>query len=183
LALLVTTASVSAAGPLPSDLDDSRTVEFSDFLIFIESFNTDPASDPAFNTRADLDANGTIDFFDFPILTEDFGNTAPDVGNDVGNGLEIIHGPDSPESSNGEDRDNPFRSLTVHLDDANILLLGTERNGFVRTVDGGQTWTRHRLGLRHIALGYPEIWDIAYDPADPEIVYAATLGLPGARCR
>jgi photosystem II stability/assembly factor-like uncharacterized protein len=57
--------------------------------------------------------------------------------------------------------------------------MGTERNGFVKSSDGGETWTRHHLGLRHVAVGYPEIWDIAYDPADPTIVYAATLDSPG----
>ena len=39
--------------------------------------------------------------------------------------------------------------------------MGTERNGIVKSTDGGATWTRHRTGMRHAGGGYPEIWDIA----------------------
>jgi photosystem II stability/assembly factor-like uncharacterized protein len=56
--------------------------------------------------------------------------------------------------------------------------MGTERNGFVISTDSGDTWSRLRIGLRHTDM-YPEIWDIAFDPADPSIIYAATLDSPG----
>jgi photosystem II stability/assembly factor-like uncharacterized protein len=72
-----------------------------------------------------------------------------------------------------------FRSLTVHPLDPNVLLLGTERNGFVKSVDGGETWTRHRDGLRAEFDLYPEIWDIAFAPSDPSTIMAATLDSPG----
>ena len=84
-----------------------------------------------------------------------------DCENEVGNGLEIIQGPDGPE---GADHDNAFRSLTVHPSDPEILLIGTKRNGFVKSTDGGESWTRCRGGLRHTNNGYPEVWDIAFDP-------------------
>ncbi len=103
-----------------------------------------------------------------------------DCGNDMGNGNQIISGPNGPDN---EDFDSVFRSLTVHPSDPNIVLMGTERNGFVKSTNGGTTWTRHRSGLRHTlggsVEGYPEIWDIAFDPSNPLNVYAATLDSPG----
>ena len=89
----------------------------------------------------------------------------------------ILSGPNGPE---GADNDSVFRSLTVHPTNADIVLLGTERNGFVRSQDGGASWTRLRTGLRSdpIAL-YPEVWDIAFAPNQPSIIYAATLDSPG----
>ena len=102
---------------------------------------------------------------------------ADDCGNAVGNGDEIVSGPSAPEAN---DRDSVFRSLTVHPTDPNIVLMGTERNGFVKSTDGGATWTRHRQGLRWLpGIGYPEIYDIAISPSDPNIVLAATVDSPG----
>jgi len=97
-------------------------------------------------------------------------------GNDGGNGNEIISGPSGPS---GPDRDSIFRSLTVHPTDPNTIWVGTERNGFLKSTDGGATWTRHRLGLRHNNGGYPEIWDIAVFPSNPNVLFAATLDSPG----
>ena len=97
-------------------------------------------------------------------------------GNAVGNGNEIIPGPSAPV---GPDNDSVFRSLTIHPTDPDTIIMGTERNGFVMSADGGQSWSRHRSGLRHMSGGYPEIWDIAYNPVDPSIIYAATLDSPG----
>lgn len=97
-------------------------------------------------------------------------------GNEVGNGNEVIPGPSGPS---GADRDSVFRSLAVHPADANIIWMGTERNGFVKSKDGGMTWARHRVGLRHTNAGYPEIWDIAVSASNPDILMAATLDSPG----
>lgn len=96
-------------------------------------------------------------------------------GNEVGNGNEIIPGPSGPED---HDIDNPFRSLTVHPTNSEILIVGTERNGFLKSLDGGTTWIRLRKGLRHNS-GYPEIYDIAFSYSNPEIIYASTLDGPG----
>lgn len=108
--------------------------------------------------------------------------TAPDTGlcanNATGNGNEIVSGPPGP-SSNGEDRDSPFRSLTVDPSDPNIIIIGTERNGFVKSTDGGLTWVRLREGLRHSNWGYPEVYDISIPAADSNIIYAATVESPG----
>ncbi|MFC1477845.1 WD40/YVTN/BNR-like repeat-containing protein [Candidatus Margulisiibacteriota bacterium] len=99
-----------------------------------------------------------------------------DYGNDPGNGYEIISGPSGPS---GADIDNPFRSLTVHPTDPDTIIMGTERNGFVKSTDGGSTWDRYRYGLRHTDDGYPEIWDIAISSSNPSIILAATLDSPG----
>ena len=145
------------SGSIHSDIDSDGQVGFCDFLLLSATFNH-PAADSAFNPADNLDSDGAIDFSNFLILVADFGNTSPDVGNDVGNGFEIVHGPDAPGDG---DRNNPFRSLTVHPETSATILLGTERNGFVRSLDDGVTWTRHRSGLRHSGENYPEIWDIA----------------------
>lgn len=101
-------------------------------------------------------------------------------GNAVGNGYEIVHGQVAPNDWNP---DNAFRSLTVHPNDPDTVLFGTEANGFVITRDGGQTWERLRMGLRHMEAGgevlYPEIYDVAFSESNPNIIYAATLGGPG----
>src|SRR3989344_4001974 len=80
-----------------------------------------------------------------------------DCGNEIGNGDQIVSGPQSPGEG---DRDNPFRSLTVNPSSPNVILVGTERNGFVRSSDGGNTWERFRYGVRHETEGYTEIYDI-----------------------
>jgi hypothetical protein len=57
--------------------------------------------------------------------------------------------------------------------------MGTERNGIVKTIDGGVTWQRLRKGMRHSATTYPEVWDIAVSPSNPQLVVAATADSPG----
>jgi photosystem II stability/assembly factor-like uncharacterized protein len=96
--------------------------------------------------------------------------------NAVGNGNEIIPGPAGPE---GGDTDQVFRSLEVDPSNPDVVYMGTERNGIVKTSDGGDTWNRLRQGMRHSAVGYPEVWDIAVSPFDPSLVIAATADSPG----
>ena len=88
----------------------------------------------------------------------------------------IVSGPPGPA---GPDNDSVFRSLTVHPTDPEVVILGTERNGFVGSNDGGQTWTRLRAGLRSDSGVYSEVWDIDISPSDPDIIMAATLDSPG----
>ncbi len=98
-------------------------------------------------------------------------------GNALGDGDVIIAGPSAPWPN---DDDRVFHSPTVHPTDPNTVLIGTERNGFVLSTDGGVIWTRQRFGLRSFGGdGYAEIWDIAYAASDPNIVLAATLDSPG----
>ncbi len=118
-----------------------------------------------------LDENSTQNFHR-PLLLND----TTDCGNQLGNGATIIDGPDGPM---GADYDNPFRSLTVDPTDENTIFIGTERNGFLKSTDGGANWERLRYGLRHTDAGYPEVWNIAFAPSNPEILYAATLDSPG----
>lgn len=97
-------------------------------------------------------------------------------GNSLGNGDIIIDGPSGPE---GADSDRPFRSLTVDPNNENIIYLGTERNGILKSVNGGLNWTRLRYGLRHMNGGYPEIYDIAVSTTNPNVLFAATADSPG----
>lgn len=109
-----------------------------------------------------------------------------ECGNELGNGNEIISGPSGHEGD--YNIDNPFSSLTVHPLNPDIVLQGTERNGFLKSTDGGNTWVRLRKGVRHDAFteevpgrepGYPEVYDIAFSESNPESIYAATLSGPG----
>lgn len=105
----------------------------------------------------------------------------PDLcANALGNGDQIISGPSGPE---GGDRDNPFHSLAVHPTNPNHIFVGTERNGFLRSLDGGVTWERLRYGLQHSGGGYPEIYDIAIAESNPSVIYAATVDSPGPLTR
>lgn len=97
-------------------------------------------------------------------------------GNDVGNGNDIIAGPSGPS---GSDNDSVFRSLTVHPTDAKIIYIGTERNGVLKSTDGGLSWTRLRKGFRHTDVGYPEFWDISVSSTNPSHLLAATSDSPG----
>ena len=63
--------------------------------------------------------------------------------------------------------------------DPDIVILGTDRNGMVKSTDGGQTWTRLRAGLRASDQGYSEVWDIDISASNPDVIMAATLDSPG----
>lgn len=62
----------STAIPNP-DLDNNGTIDFQDFLIFVQSFGK-KKDDPAFNATADLNGDDSIDFQDFLIFAQAFGN-------------------------------------------------------------------------------------------------------------
>jgi len=97
--------------------------------------------------------------------------------NDAGNGNTIISGPSVPTAS---DPDSVFRALSVHPTDPNTVYLGTERNGMVKSTDGGSNWTRLRSGIVHDSLGgYPEVYDISIAVSSPEVLYISTVGSPG----
>lgn len=104
-------------------------------------------------------------------------NDEPDpCANAIGNGDTIISGPAGPS---GDDFDQVFRSVEIDPTNSNVLYLGTERNGIVKSMDAGKTWQRLRRGLRHSIDGYPEVWDIAVSPANTSLILAATLDSPG----
>src|SRR3954469_23250326 len=81
----------------------------------------------------------------------------------------------------GNDQDNMFHSLAVDPVDENIVYVGTETNGIFKTTDRGLTWVRLRNGLKCTTTHtfYPEVYDIAVDPANHNTVYAATVAGPG----
>ncbi len=58
--------------PLRGDLDRDGDIDFTDFLLFVEAFNTN-AGDPNYNLLADIDDNGVIDFTDFLSFINLFG--------------------------------------------------------------------------------------------------------------
>ena len=108
-----------------------------------------------------------------------FNDKDDSCGNALGNGDEIISGPGTGVRSD-IDMDNPFRSLTVHPTNPDIVYVGTERNGILRSLDGGKTWERLRYGIRHHGRGsYPEVYDMAISHSNPDVIYAAITEGPG----
>ena len=79
--------------------------------------------------------------------------------------VQIVSRPSGLEPP--KDGDRVFRSLTVDPANSAILVLGTERNGFVSSLDDGLTWTRHRTGFRPDGDSYAEVWDIDISRSDP----------------
>ncbi len=97
-------------------------------------------------------------------------------GNAVGNGNTIISGPSGPS---GADKDSVFRSLTVDPTNPDIIYIGTERNGLLKSTDGGTNWTRMRQGLRSFNNSYAEFYDLCIAASQTNILYAATVDSPG----
>ena len=66
-------------------------------------------------------------------------------------------------------------SLAVHPEDENIVYAGTRDGGIFKTTDAGDQWTAVTEGLARLEDGFLEgdYRDLAIDPDDPEIVYAA----------
>ncbi|MCH7592027.1 MAG: exo-alpha-sialidase [Planctomycetes bacterium] len=129
----------------------------------------------------DVDSTATDPPDDTNLPDESPEETTPEVdcGNDVGNGFDIVSGPQVTDPP--IDNDSVFRSLVIDPRDANVVFCGSERNGFLKTIDGGVTWTRLREGLRHSVSpqNYPEVWNVAFSPADSNTVIAAMTDSAG----
>lgn len=105
------------------------------------------------------------------------GSAAPPVGNGES---DLIAGPRVGEG--GNDADQIFRSLTIDPVDDDTVFVGSEGNGIFKSIDGGNNWTWLRSGLKYSdgsVPHYPEIYDMAIDPADTSVIYAATTAGPG----
>ncbi len=114
---------------------------------------------------------------DPPIDTTDPPNDQNDpCGNKLGNGNTIISGPSGPS---GADNDSVFRSLSVDPSNPDVVYVGTERNGLLKSSDGGTTWIRMRQGIRNFNNGYPEFYDLRVAASQTNILYAATVDSPG----
>lgn len=58
-----------------ADFDGNGTVDFTDFLTFVQGFGKSSGQD-GFNEKLDLDGNGTIDFSDFLLFVNAFGGSS-----------------------------------------------------------------------------------------------------------
>ena len=74
LALLIQPLSLLSS-PSP-DFDGDGTVDFSDFLAFVEHFGTS-RGDGKYEAKYDLDGDGTVEFSDFLAFVNDFGKDVP----------------------------------------------------------------------------------------------------------
>jgi len=66
ISLTITGSAIFIPADPRTDFDGSRTIDFSDFLLFVGAFGTA-------NTTFDLDGSGTVDFPDFLIFVQNFG--------------------------------------------------------------------------------------------------------------
>ena len=78
----------------------------------------------------------------------------------------------------GNDRDGVFNSLAISQTDPNNVYVGTEGNGIFHSKDGGTTWEWLLKGIWHTKRGFPEVYDIAFDPKDESTLYAALTNGP-----
>ncbi|MDH3258016.1 MAG: glycoside hydrolase [Deltaproteobacteria bacterium] len=95
-------------------------------------------------------------------------------------GGDVVSGP--PVGAGGNDADQIFRSLTIDPTDDRVVFVGSEGNGIFKSTDGGGNWTWLRSGLKYSGgspPSYPEIYDMAIDPVDTSVVFAATTSGPG----
>ena len=76
LLLLVGTASGQSPTAANADFNGSGEVEFNDFLLFVEKFNTRQGDDE-YEARYDLDSSGEVAFADFLVFVGFFGETVP----------------------------------------------------------------------------------------------------------
>ena len=75
LTLLLAAPLLDAQETKSADFDGNGTVDFTDFLTFVQGF--DKSADQAdFNAKLDLDGNGTIDFSDFLLFVSAFGKSS-----------------------------------------------------------------------------------------------------------
>ena len=76
LILLAGTASGQTPTAADADFNGNGEVEFNDFLLFVEKFNTRQGDDE-YEARYDLDGDGAVNFADFLLFVGVFGQTVP----------------------------------------------------------------------------------------------------------
>ncbi len=75
LTLLLAAPLLDAQETKSADFDGNGTVDFTDFLTFVQGFGKS-AGQADFNEKLDLDGNGTIDFSDFLLFVSAFGGSS-----------------------------------------------------------------------------------------------------------
>ncbi len=89
-------------------------------------------------------------------------------------GKGIIIGPTG--ETDGIFNDQIFRSLIVDPTNSDVVMVGTEANGFFKSFDGGTTWEWYREGLYYFNSddpNYPEVYNISISPQNPNLIAAA----------
>jgi photosystem II stability/assembly factor-like uncharacterized protein len=64
-----------------------------------------------------------------------------------------------------------YRSAALDPSDPNVVYLGSTHRGVLKTTNGGQSWSQMNAGLNAASIN-----DLAINPANPQMVYAATDG-------
>lgn len=134
------------------------------------------------NSRTMIPLRFLVEGFDMSIgYRQDNGIHYIDIYNQptYGHHKGIILGPNG--ETDGIFNDQIFRSLEVDPDNSDVVVVGTEANGFFKSIDGGQTWKWYREGLL-IEGGalpvYPEYYDISI-ASDNTTYFAAFATSPG----
>ncbi len=102
LTLFLAVPLLNAQETKSADFDGNGTVDFTDFLTFVQGFGKS-ADQADFNANLDLDGNGTIDFSDFLLFVNAFGGsssptTPPEepaprflyIGDFIGDNIQVI---------------------------------------------------------------------------------------------
>jgi len=65
--------------------------------------------------------------------------------------------------------------------DPDIIYVGTNVQGVIKTTDGGSTWTAVNSGISHDGRSFPDstwgVMAVAVDPTDPDIVYCGVANM------
>ena len=85
-----------------SDFNDDGKIDFDDFFLFADAFNSSDA-------RFDLDSDGTVDFDDFFLLADFFGQSTR--AKLLALAVELIGLPHGPQLQ--QNAPNPFNSQTI----------------------------------------------------------------------
>ena len=75
LILILASSLLDAQETKSADFDGNGTVDFTDFLTFVQGFGKSAGQDD-FDEKLDLDGNGTIDFSDFLLFVNAFGGSS-----------------------------------------------------------------------------------------------------------
>ena len=160
---VITTPALSIQNNTP-DFDNNGTVDFPDFLLFVNAFGST-------NTTFDLNADTRVDFADFLIFVSVFGTTI--VPSSTGGVYKSIDSGQTWVRKNCGLINSRITAVGINPTHPDTVIIGVEfgtasftelqgqtfEGGLYRTTNGGENWTRTSALENHEKNGY---WRILY---------------------